>query len=536
MKFVPYFLSAFAMILSMLMLYDGHYWGGDFAQYIAQAIALADDNLASWSANQAYIVDNSPLKFIISPYIYPWGTSLLLAPIYKIFGFNLIAFKMLSVLCYGIFIVMFYRFCKRFLEVRFCVIATLLFALNPLFLRFCNNIGSDILFLLFSFISVIFLARLFENMQSKVNLAQNGGGQNDCDSLKFTQLRFALFGGIFALFAYITRTNGLVIIFALFVMQIVLICGLDRRFARFLGANANLKVANLNLCKILAHILPYIIFICGALTVNYALGAGGSGHLSVLSQISLKNIAINVGYYICALSDFFALPNPFFALYSDFAYAYAIPNPLNFALFLATILLIYRGLRISFSKNPIATAFITLFMLGFMALLILWPPRQGIRFTFAIIPFLVFFGVLGLSKAKNLTQFVAIALIVAFIIKDIAIISDNIANDFKSPNTAGEAYSNEAKDIYHFIANHTPKDAKIIFFKPRVLYLNTNRLAFHATTLEHFKKADFALDVRWEWIETQMIHNLIVKLKAQDALNVVYKNKFFVLYKINPTP
>lgn len=177
MRFVPYFLSAFAMILSVLMLYDGHYWGGDFAQYIAQAIALADDNLASWSANQAYIVDNSPLKFILAPYIYPWGTSLFLATIYKIFGFNLIAFKMLSVLCYGIFIVMFYRFCKRFLEARFCVLATLLFALNPLFLRFCNNIGSDILFLLFSFISVIFLAQLFENMQSKVNLAQNGGGR-----------------------------------------------------------------------------------------------------------------------------------------------------------------------------------------------------------------------------------------------------------------------------------------------------------------------------------------------------------------------
>lgn len=527
MRFVPYFLSAFAMILSVLMLYDGHYWGGDFAQYIAQAIALADDNLASWSANQAYIVDNSPLKFILAPYIYPWGTSLFLATIYKIFGFNLIAFKMLSVLCYGIFIVMFYRFCKRFLEARFCVLATLLFALNPLFLRFCNNIGSDILFLLFSFISVIFLARLFENMQSKANLAQNGG-QNDYHCLKC-----AILGGIFALFSILTRTNGLVIIFTLFVMQIVLICGLDRRFARFLGANANLKVANLNSRKILAHIIvPYIIFICGVITVNYALGAGGSGHLSVLSQISLKNIVINVGYYICALSDFFAMPNPFFTLYSDFAYAYAIPNPLNFALFILSMPLIWRGLRIAFAKNPIATSFLALFMLGFMALLILWPPRQGIRFTFAIIPFLVFFGVLGLSKAKNLTRFVAIALIVAFVIKDIAIISDNIANNFKSPNTAGEAYSNEANDIYHFIANHTPKDAKIIFFKPRVLYLNTNRLAFHATTLEHFKKADFALDVRWEWIETQMIHNLIVKLKAQGALKVVYENKYFSLYKI----
>ena len=516
MKFVPYILSALAMILSALMLYEGHNWGGDFSQYIAQAIALADDNLASWHENQAYIVDNSPLKIPLAPYIAPWGTSLLLSLIYKIFGFNLIAFKMLFVLCYGAFVFVFYRFCERFLESRFCIIATLLFALNPLFLKFCNNIISDILFLLFSFLAMIFLARLFEG----TNLAKN----SDCVSLRFTQLRFALFGGIFALFAYLVRTNGLVIITALFCMQIfLLILPRIRRFANFSPPQI----------PIFAHILPYMIFISGTICANLTLGFGSSGHWGVLSHITIKSIAINVGYYFCVFSDFFALSNPFYALYSDIRYAYAFPNPLNFALFVLSIPLIYRGVRIAFAKNPLATIFILLFMLGFMALLILFPARQGIRYTFGVIPFLVFFGILGLSRAKNIARFATIALIIFFSIKDISLIVQNIANDFKSPNTAGEAFSDEARDIYRFIANHTPKDAKIIFFKPRVLYLNTNRLSFHATTLEHFKKADFVLDSRWEWIETAMIHNLIDELKAQDALNAVYENKFFVLYKIN---
>lgn len=160
MRFVPYILSALAMILSGLMLYNGHNWGGDFSQYIAQAIALADNNIALQIANNTYIIENSPLRNGLGPHIAPWGVSLLLAPIYKIFGFNLIAFKMLIVAIYGIFVFVFYRFCERFLEWRFCVIATMLFALNPMFLSFCNNIISDIPFLLFSFLSVVFFGKI----------------------------------------------------------------------------------------------------------------------------------------------------------------------------------------------------------------------------------------------------------------------------------------------------------------------------------------------------------------------------------------
>ena len=513
MRFAPYILSALAMILSGLMLYNGHNWGGDFSQYIAQAIALVDSKVASQIANNTYIVENSPLHNGLAPYIYPWGTSLLLSPIYKIFGFNLIAFKMLIVAIYGIFVFVFYRFCERFLEWRFCVIATMLFALNPLFLNFCNNIISDVPFLLFSFLSVVFLAKLFERESCKV--------------------RFALLGGIFTLFAYLTRTNGLVILMAFFIMQIMLIFGVDRRFAQISSRAIFAPPQSTNFAHIVAHIVPYVIFIIGVFCVNYALGSGGSGHIAILSQISPKTIAINLAFYSYVLSDFFALPNPFYALYSDFHYAYILPNPLNFALFILSIPLIWRGFKIHLAQKPKSTAFITLFMIGFMALLILWPARQGIRYAFGVIPFLVFFGVVGLAKCGNWARFATIALLICFGVKDISIIAKNITNDFNPANIAAEAYSDEAKDMYEFIKAHTPNNAKIIFFKPRVLHLNTNRLGFHATKLDDFKKADFALELRWEWLETEMIHGFIDELKAQNALTTIYENKHFTLYAID---
>lgn len=506
---MPYILSALAMILGGLNLYNGHNWGGDFSQYIAQAIALADNKIALQVANNTYIVENSPLRNGLGPHIAPWGVSLLLAPIYKIFGFNLIAFKMLFVAIYGIFVFVFYRFCERFLEWRFCVIATMLFALNPIFLSFCNNIISDIPFLLFSFIGVVFLARFFESAN------------------RYESIKYALLGGIYALFAYLTRTNGVVILVALFAMQMALIFGLNRLWG---GRNFN---ANPRKIPRIAHILPYVIFIIGVFCTNYALGSGGSGHIAILSQISPKSIATNLAFYSYVLSDFFALSNPFYALYSDFRYAYILPNPLNFALFIFSIPLMWRGFKVCLAKKPESTAFIALFIIGFIVLLILWPARQGIRYAFAVIPFLVFFGAVGLAKCGNVARFATIALLICFGIKDISIIAKNISNDFSPANIAGEAYSDEAKDMYRFIESHTQKDAKIIFFKPRVLYLNANRLGFHATKLEDFKKADFVLELRWKWLETEMIQGFIDELKTQNALQKVYENTHFTLYKIN---
>ncbi len=193
----------------------------------------------------------------------------------------------------------------------------------------------------------------------------------------------------------------------------------------------------------------------------------------------------------------------------------------------------WRGFKVCLERKPETIAFIALFIIGFIVLLILWPARQGIRYAFGVIPFLVFFGAVGLAKCGNVARFATVALLICFGIKDISLIAKNISNNFSPANIAGEAYSDEAKDMYGFIASHTPKDAKIIFFKPRVLYLNANRLGFHATQLEDFKKADFALELRWKWLETEMIQGFIDELKTQNALQKVYGNTHFTLYKID---
>lgn len=157
---ISYILASISMILATAMLYNGHNWGGDFSQYIAQAIALVEGNIAQQIQNNTWIIQNGDSA--VGPFIYPWGFPLLLAPMYAIFGFNFIALKIVGVLCFGAFVFVFHRYCAKFLNPKFAFIATALFALNPLFLSFANNILSDIPYLFFSFLGVVWLSSLFD--------------------------------------------------------------------------------------------------------------------------------------------------------------------------------------------------------------------------------------------------------------------------------------------------------------------------------------------------------------------------------------
>ncbi len=392
-RFYPLMFGLIAMIVSSLMLYNGHNFGGDFSQYIAQAIALATDSIPNQITNNTFIIDKS--DGTLGAYIYPWGLSLLLAPIYKIFGFHLVAFKAINVLCFGAFVAIFYISMKRFLKEHLCIIATLLFALNPLLLYFSNNIMSDIPFLLFSFVSVVCLARLFQ-----------------AQSLQIRQLYiYCITGSVFVLFATLTRTNGVMILVALFLCQIVLLYAIYKKDSRFAGAYlAILDSKDSKIALIALHILPYIIVCSGIVIANYTLGAGGSGHLDVLSQTTPKTIIRNTLYYVWIFSDFFALPNPFLPLNADFKYATLLPNPLNFALLLIILPLLFLGIKESVKRARFATLFIVLFVATQIGLLILWAPLQGVRFVFCVLPFLVYFAMAGFPNIHSKTYKKAIIL------------------------------------------------------------------------------------------------------------------------------
>lgn len=96
------------MLLYRSFLEQGHDWGDDFALYVNQARSLVRGDVPQVVADTRYILQNSGSD-TFSPYVYPWGFPLLLAPVYLIAGIDYRAFAWVTVGSFVLFLWAFRR-------------------------------------------------------------------------------------------------------------------------------------------------------------------------------------------------------------------------------------------------------------------------------------------------------------------------------------------------------------------------------------------------------------------------------------------
>ncbi|MGX3044958.1 hypothetical protein [Helicobacter sp. T3_23-1056] len=530
----------FALILAIITAFlcvgqvdNGHNWGGDFSGYIAQAIALVQGTTEQYIAENTLMMDKC--DWLFGPYAYPWGFPLILAFVYKIFGFNLVAFKAVNIICYAIFVGIFYIFCAKRLPRNYAFFATLFFVINPSMTAFvANNVLSDVSFLLFGFVALIVLAKLFcESVDCRESLCDSRhNGVVDCHDFANAKTRndkthplapsaregghhglcIAILGGVFMLFASLIRMNGFVILCALMTMQGIL---LAKRFAP--------KIFKIRALQFLErvhspyppyiHAIPYIIFALGFLVVALNLSSGGSGHFSEIANTNAKIIFHHIGYYVKTFGDFFI---------AEKAHKFLR------ILFVFSVPLIYLGIRENLKgENASEHIFYVVFVCGFMLLLLLWIGIQGIRFVYLVLPFAVFWGAKGLfylnSKKALFGRIMNVVLLV--VLAYFAFSAKNISFTHKV-STSG-AYTKDAKEVWYFIKQNTPKDSVILFHKPRVLYLNTGRIAFASNNIARFDEVDFVL---WEvslWGGVPLDSSEFI-----ERTNLIYENAQFRLFSV----
>ncbi len=568
-----------------------HTWGDDSA-YISQAIALANGAVAQYIADNTLMM--SKCDWLYGPYAYPWGFPALLAIAYKIFGFNVFALKSVGMICYSVFVGIFYIFCVNRIPRIYALFATLFFAINSYMTNFAaNGIVSDIPFMLFGFIALIILAKLFceshhndkkgvdcfgnscesprnddsttsslRGSVSKANTTKQSMNQKmDChentayflamtgrvdsslrsianteaiyyshndDSMHSTSslrgkaeaiqysrnsgILIAIFGGIFMLFATMIRIHGFVILCALITMHGIL---LTKRFVPKIFTMRILKPFSLidSPYSWKIHTIPYVIFAIGFVIVSITLSSGGSGHWSILANASIDSILHNLYSYSVRFNQFFDLSEKDFAI---------------LAVCLAPFLLL--GLRECLkSTESSATIFYVIFACGFFALLLLWVETFGSRFVFLLLPFLVFWTTMGLLKAKKIYGYAMSAVLLVILGSFVHL---NVLDlDFKdkmgrTSDMAVGKYSEETLQIWDFIKNNTPQDSIIISFKPRTLYLNTNRLSFATAKIERLDEADFVL---W-WADFAKLN---IDSKAfQSKTQLIFQNAEYKLFKV----
>ncbi|MFM9226656.1 MAG: hypothetical protein ACKOQ1_08565 [Actinomycetota bacterium] len=102
-----------AVLVGIALIYrsfleQGHDWGDDFSLYINQARALVRGDVGQVVSDTRYILQNSGSDSF-SPYVYPWGLPILLAPVYLVAGIDYRAFAWVMVISLVVFIWLFRR-------------------------------------------------------------------------------------------------------------------------------------------------------------------------------------------------------------------------------------------------------------------------------------------------------------------------------------------------------------------------------------------------------------------------------------------
>ena len=451
---------------------DGHNWGGDFSMYIhhAKNISQGIDY-----KNTGYIYNPSVPSW--SPKAYPPVFPLFLSPIYYLFGLNLTAMKIEIVLFFLSSLIVIFLIFKNELPFQYMVPFVVIIGFNPFFWDFKDNVLSDILFLLFVYLSLLFIHRAYESYNKQRY-----------------RLLYSLFVGLLIYLSFGTRNLGVVLIPSLIIYDLIK----SRRPTKFAVIASVSSILCIGLQEI---ILP--------MDSDYSERIG-------LFTSDLKFILSNFDRYIESL----------FVLW-DNGYSK------NLALSVIMCGLAIIGYFIRIKEN--ITIF-ELFTVFYIVPIIIWPSYQGTRFLIPLIPLYIFYAFVGINKSilfqhKGTKRFVFTILILTILVSYVGKYSKT---DF-GPINEGIG-KKETIELFDYIKRNTDKDDIFIFLKPRVLALFTGRSAsvYHwpqdkQELLKYFSKIEATHLILRQAYEPYL--RLFVE-EYKHNFELVYTNSEFKVYRI----
>jgi len=457
----------------------GQDWGDDFAAYIMQAKSIVQGNMPEFIQRNSFTINTSTEN--IGAVAYPWGYPLIIAPVYAIAGLDLSALKLPTLLFYAGFLVCLFILMRRKLDRGKSLLIVALFAFNPTYLQFLDHILSDIPFLFFSTLALLWM--------------------DFCEDDHRAAFAWALGPVIFM--AFFIRVTG---IFLLLVFSCVQVIQIIR--------HRN----DLDLIRRTIRLMLIVWLVFGALGLISALvfPAGSESYISELASFSAGTFLDNLSSYFQVFGSFFGT-DAVSALIYYFAFVFFV-----------------LGLWIRKKRDAI---FIIYFFIV-VASLIIWPYFQGIRLILPLLPLFLYFAIQGLSfTVEHLTwkryEFgkvvfygFGLVIVLSFFTTSTVHAYTNIRND-RQVSGPFDKYSIQT---YDFIKNETPADSVIIFFKPRLLHLMTGHDTFESTKCQPMHLGDYLVLVKGPSKYRQIPVGLI-KMCHLD-LREVFENEVFVAYRI----
>jgi hypothetical protein len=383
----------------------------DFAAYVMHAGNLAE--------GRPYLAINyvaNPRALWLAPSNgYPPVYPLILAPAYRVFGLNLRAFKVVTVLCFVIFLAIFQSLVRPMLSPAMSACALFILGFNSVFWDQRDYILSEFPYLMFSFGALLAIQHTYKNLTpEKLNIGA---------AMLLSVLLYCSYG---------TRTIGIVLLAALVLADLA-------KFRR----PSRLMMVVVTGTAIL--ILAQTLFI-----------SSPAGYVSAF-HFSLRTTFVNASYYAKTLS--YVWQNGF-----------SKKLQIIFAL-LFTALAAFSFAR-HFWKERAARE---IYLLGYVGILFVWNAEIGLRGLLPVLPLYIVYGV---EEFWRIIEPLSIptrrtAMIVLLLFCGLTYVGQirKESSQRPEPNVHGAT----AQELFSFLQTNTQPSEVLIFVKPRSLALFTNR-------------------------------------------------------------
>jgi len=513
------FLAVCVFFLGAASLTEGCPWGDDFAAYILQGISIAEGTFDE-QIKLNYLLHPSfmPQEASDGTLVYVWGYSLILALVYKLVGFDrvgyssIVYYKLPTVIALALLAAVVYLFLRRRFGFRLSFFLSLLFSMSGEFFGFLNTMYSDLLFLFFAMLA-IYLFELFLDAPGKKRLV------------------LAFVAGAAMWFMYEVRLNGIAVLLSCLIAHFIWCIRQHRQRSLF----KDIKL-------MAAELVPYVVFIALKL-ISEAILAPATSNASDLQYTSLGTIYANIGNYLFMAKEWYstAWKNILTAILSlgyvpksDTSF-YRILNALSFiSMALSFIGIIFDGIK----RNFHYTVFLGIYI--FVASMLFY--NQGVRYIYPLLPIFLMFTGYGFMRLVNLVRLpekakklgnYALGVVLAFLCFCLVypqILQNREIQLREGPDSGyasvelssqDNAYSSSAMEMYDYVSKNVPEDSIVGFFKPRALYLNTQRKGM---TLS------FLLPNSLDDVDYYLIFNhVMLDPKPREDFVTIWENKDFTL-------
>lgn len=412
------------------------------------------------------------------PVAYPWGFPLLLAPMYALFGINPLALKLVGLAFYALFLVALFLLARTRLEENEALLLLGLFALNPSLLLATDLILSDIPFLFFSTLG-IFLVEKYPRQPKPIT---------------------AIALGLTAFLAFFIRTNGILLLAPL---------GVSVLLASWPSWKTALRLAVLPLASFaIPLVLSFLIF-----------PNGQDSYLNHFSLFSVPRLVENVFYYMW-------LPWRMFEHLPGGVAVYPI-----LAFFALVSLLAHWKRDAVFYVYCLATA----------ATFILWPERQGLRFFYPLLPFLLIYTLDGMKlilvrlpeTRRSLARWVFSGFWGVLLLLSAGTSVNRAYVNMAAGRAINGPFDVYSYQMYEFIREQTPAESVIIFMRPRALRLFTNRDSFTSSDCADLSRGDYVVLHEKMGGTGQVPPEKVTTCNPSVTLEEVFNNKRLIIYRLN---